>query len=516
MLGRRDPQRSFFGAVAQLGFEVVEGMGFYGKLALHSSCVFKDEDFAEAYCLDNGRPSVPPSMMAVARLLQHYDGISDSEVIDRCRYDLRYKVALDLDASCIEAPFAKSTYQAFRARLTLHAKEGMAFERSVELAREKGMLPKVMRVALDSSPVRGRGAVKDTYGLLSDAIAAVIRAVGRKEGKQAERVAEDSDLGRHISGSSIKGSEVVDWGNQDDVSRFLGGLLEDCEKAVDLAGQAECASDEVELLKKVIEQDVEHDPEDGAPRIRRGVAKERMPSVSDPEMRHGRKSTGKTYNGHKAHIGVEETSGIVTAVAVGSPQEAEGHKVGELIAQTETITGLQVGGALGDCAYSTAEAQKQAKELGIELKTKMPSPPKGRFGPGDFKVSDDRRSAFCPAGHPSLKLYNAKDGVLHTWSREHCGGCPLKAKCVKGKAKQLLVRADYHDRRRRERYARSEEGRAELRRRVVVEHGIGRIKGLGAGTARYFGRTKTLGQWTWTAAVANLSLIWAHNAQVAA
>jgi len=516
MLGIRDPQRSIFGAVAQLGIEVVKGMGFYGKLALNASSVFKDEDFAEAYCLDNGRPSVPPSMMAVARLLQHYDGISDSELIDRCRYDLRYKVALDLDAGSIESPFARSTYQAFRARLTLHAKEGMAFERSVELAREKGLLPKALRVVLDSSPVRGRGAVKDTFCLLSDAIAAVIRAVGHKVGKQAERIAEETDLERHISGSSIKGSEVVDWGSQDDVSRFLGGLIEDCEKAVDLAGQAKCAADEVELLKKVIDQDVEHDPEDGTPKIRRGVAKERTPSVSDPEMRHGRKSSGKTYTGHKAHVGVEETSGIVTAVAVGSPKEAEGHKVGELVAQTEKTSGQDVGGALGDCAYSTAEAQKQAKEFGIELKTKMPSPPKGRFGPGDFKVDEDGRTASCPAGHPSLKQYNARDGVLHKWSREHCEECALRAKCVKGKSKQLLVRADYHDRRRREKYAGSEEGRADLRRRVVVEHAIGRLKGLGAGTARYFGRAKTTEQWIWTAAVANLSLIWAGSAQTAA
>lgn len=516
MLGRRDPQRSFFGAVAQLGVDVVKGMGFYGALALNASSVFRDEDFAGAYCLDNGRPSVPPSMLAVTRLLQHYDGVSDNEVIQRCRYDLRYKVALDLDAGSIEAPFAKSTFQAFRIRLTLNAKEGMAFERSIKLASEKGLLPKALRVALDSSPVRGRGAVKDTFCLLSDAIAAVIRAAGRKQGKQAGQIAQEADLERHISGSSIKGSEVVDWGSQDDVSRFLTGLIEDCSKAINLAVQAECAAEEVELLKKVIDQDVDHDPEDGTPTIRRGVAKERMPSVSDPEMRHGRKSSGKAYNGHKAHIAVEEMSGVVTAVVMGSPGEGEGHKVGELIDQTEKVSGQQVGGAVGDCAYSSATAQKQAREREIELKAKMPSPPKGRFGPGDFEVSEDGRSATCPAGHPSLKQYNARDGVLHKWSPEQCEGCPLRAKCVKGKFRQLIVRADYHDRREREKFARSKEGRAVLRRRVVVEHAIGRLKNLGAGTARYFGKAKTLEQWMWTAAVANLSLVWAKNAETAA
>jgi hypothetical protein len=50
----------------------------------------------------------------------------------------------------------------------------------------------------------------------------------------------------------------------------------------------------------------------------------------------------------------------------------------------------------------------------------------------------------------------------------------------------------------------------------VVEHAIGRIKYLGAGTARYFGRTKTKAQWLWTAAVVNLSLTWHQQTQAIA
>jgi hypothetical protein len=55
---------------------------------------------------------------------------------------------------------------------------------------------------------------------------------------------------------------------------------------------------------------------------------------------------------------------------------------------------------------------------------------------------------------------------------------------------------------------RSQEGRALLRQRVRAEHAIGRLKNLGAGAARFFGRLKTKAQWLWSAAVANLTLIW--------
>jgi len=508
-LGRRDPQGSLLGAIAQVGVAAVEKMGFYGKLALRGHAVFTDEDFAAAYCLDNGRPSVPPSMLAKARLLQCYAGVSDAEVIERCRFDLRWKVVLDLDPSSIEAPFAKSTFQGFRARLTLHAQEGKAFERSVALARERGLLPAGMFVALDSSPVRGRGAVKDTFNLLSDAIAAVVRSVVRQKNESVEEIAAGAGLGRHVaSGGSVKGSELVDWGNEEQVDAFLGRLLEDCDRAVQLAGEVGCGSDEVELLRRVIAQDVELADPGGRPKLKKAVAKDRMPSISDPEMRHGRKSSGKTYSGHKAHVAVEETSGVITAVDMSAPGDSDGEKVSTLIQQSEELSGSTVDQAVGDSAYSTAEAQKRAKERQIELRTKMPGPRKGLFGPGAFKLSKDLRSATCPAGHRSAKQYKARDGVLHEWSHKDCGSCPLKGRCTAAARRKMLVRPTFHDRRHRERWAESEEGRQLLRKRVVVEHAIGRMKNLGAGTARYFGRAKTKAQWLWTAAVVNLSLIW--------
>ncbi|MEW6230326.1 MAG: hypothetical protein AB1700_19945, partial [Bacillota bacterium] len=43
------------------------------------------------------------------------------------------------------------------------------------------------------------------------------------------------------------------------------------------------------LLHRVAEQDIEE--KDGKIQIRRGVAKDRIVSVTDPEMRHGHKTT---------------------------------------------------------------------------------------------------------------------------------------------------------------------------------------------------------------------------------
>ena len=334
MLGQRSRHGKLFGAATELGAAVVGQLGFYGRLAREGAQHFRDQDFAGLYCSTTGRPSCPPSLLAMARLLQHYAGVSDAEVVERCKYDVRWKVALDLELPSVAAPFAKSTFQAFRARLTLHAQEGLIFERSVQAARAAGLLPARLRVALDSSPVRGRGAVKDTFNLLSDAIAAVVRAVAAARGVTAKAAAAEAGLARHVGAESVKGSAEVDWTDEVAVSQFLKGVLEDCATAVTWADQASGARAEVDLLRKVLTQDIAPTAPTEPPRLTQGVAPDRTVSVHDPEMRHGRKSTGKVYNGHKAHIAVEVTSGVITAVEVTAPADADGAQVQALVEQT--------------------------------------------------------------------------------------------------------------------------------------------------------------------------------------
>ncbi len=52
---------------------------FYGLLASLRGRLFRDSDFAAFYCADNGRDSVPPSLLATALLLQSLDKVSDAE-----------------------------------------------------------------------------------------------------------------------------------------------------------------------------------------------------------------------------------------------------------------------------------------------------------------------------------------------------------------------------------------------------------------------------------------------------
>lgn len=103
MLGKRSNQLGLFEA-DQLYLDHVGRGSFYGFLAGQRGQLFHDEDFAKLYCMDNGRTSVPPSLMATALLLQSYDRVSDEEAKARADFDLRWKVALGIALE--DRPFA--------------------------------------------------------------------------------------------------------------------------------------------------------------------------------------------------------------------------------------------------------------------------------------------------------------------------------------------------------------------------------------------------------------------------
>ena len=102
MLGRQSEQRELWEADSLYLDHVGRG-SFYGLLASMRGKLFRDEDFSELYCADNGRDSVPPSLLATALLLQTYDRASDAEARQRADFDIRWKVAVDTDSQLITA-----------------------------------------------------------------------------------------------------------------------------------------------------------------------------------------------------------------------------------------------------------------------------------------------------------------------------------------------------------------------------------------------------------------------------
>ena len=69
-----------------------------------------------------------------------------------------------------------TTFSLFRARLVVHDADQSLFAATVAKAVDKGVLAGSLTAIVDSSPVRGAGAVADTYELLRGLLVRVARA----------------------------------------------------------------------------------------------------------------------------------------------------------------------------------------------------------------------------------------------------------------------------------------------------------------------------------------------------
>jgi hypothetical protein len=516
MLGKRKAQRDLFD-VGNVFPVALDPASFHGQLARAADQLFRDDDFATFYADRLGRPSTPPSLLALLTLMQHECGCSDLEAVERTAYDLRWAAVLRRPAG---TPLcAKSTFQLFRAHLILHDGVRKVFEQSIAEARRAGLLKRgALTVALDTKPILGQGAVEDTYNLLATGIQQLVCALAAAVGQEPAAWALAHDLGRYF-GPSVKGSADLDWSDATARNQFLAEIVTDARRLLRLAGsglpgETAAVREAAALLTQLLLQDVvETTGEDGTPQaaIKPGTAPERIPSATDPEQRHGRKSASQRFTGHKASVAVDVESQLILDATVLSGSAGDASEALAQVERVEAATGQTVALTQGDCAYGGGETRQAFAEAGRELVAKVPQESEngGLFPKHAFVIDLEQNSVTCPGGQTSERFTPEKDGGQTFHFGAACRECPWRAHCttaaggrtVRVHAQEELLRA-----------ARAAQatpaGRERLRARVVVEHRLARLGQLGVGQARYRGRQKTRFQLLILAAIANLRWTW--------
>jgi hypothetical protein len=382
-------------------------------------------------------------------------------------------------------------------------------------------------VALDTTMIFGRGAVEDTYNLIGHGIRDLCRVLSELSGEEAQGWSEARGLGRYFA-SSLKRAAGIDWDDASAREGFLTEIIGDGQRVLELGREARCgleresAADKrvveaADLLVRLLWQDVE--PTDEGYRIKRGTAKDRVPSVDDPEQRHGRKSQGKTFTGHKAAVAAEADTGVITAVDVVAGNESDGESAVALVEATEKNTGCEVEQVLGDTAYGGTETRKAFGDREVIAPTVKPGG-RGSIPKSEFEIDVAEGRVRCPEGHEtrdwtwkSEKVGPDKTEVqvmCFAFPREVCEACPRRAECYTEKRRggRLIT---FHPDEERLQAARALEQtdyfREQYADRVVIEHRIARLVQLGIRQARYKGRKKTRFQLLMAAAVANLTLV---------
>lgn len=502
MLGSVDRQGSLLG-VGSLLSSLFEGdeSSFYARMAARGGELIRDEDFADCYSAGMGRPSIPPSLLMRAVLLQLRDDVSDREAARRAAKDLDWKRALGLEAD--EVPFHHTTLSVFRSRLLVNDADERVLRVTLERAVTAGLFPKKVLGIVDSTGVMGAAAVADTYELIRQAIAKVIGAAGGADvlPKKLRRAAK----------GIVNGKARIDWADRAARRAELGRLLDVAGKVLAATVDNDELAEVRSLLERIIDQDIEATPGDGGgPGIRDGVAPDRVVSVVDPEMRHGRKSHSRRVDGYKAHVLTDHDNELIVGVAATAANVADGPEAAGLVAGVRDA-GVPVTEVLGDTAYGDGDTRTTVEAAGAKVTAKtQPPATTGKFVKTDFTIDPEALSATCPAGHTTTTTAgwgrdNKNRRVRVIRFGERCTSCPLRSRCTT-RADGRIVTLNFHEARLQA--ARSEQARPatrrKLRRRSLVERKLAELKMHGLGQARYRGQRKTLLQLRLTAGMVNL------------
>jgi transposase len=474
MLGTADRQGSLLGVDSLLArlFEGDES-SFYARLAARGDEVIADEDFADCYASGKGRPSIPPSLLMRAVLCQIRDDVSDREAARRAAKDLDWKRALGILAD--EIPFHHTTLSVFRSRLLLNDADGVVLARTIERAVEAGL-----------------------------------RAGLRKRAR-----------------AYVRAKAEIDWADPTARRAELCELVAMARELLEVtAGNEECAEAR-DLLERVIDQDVDETTDDGAgPAIRQGVASDRVVSVVDPEMRHGRKSQTRRVDGYKAHVLSDHDTELVVGVAATPANAPDGPQAAPLV-ETARGAGVPIREVLGDTAYGDGDTRVAVEAAGAKVTAKsQPPSPTGKFPKTDFAIDPAVPSATCPAGHTTTTTGSSIDHkgrrvATLKFGAERCDPCRLRERCTSNRAGRVIT-LNFHEARLQA--ARAEQARPstrrKLRRRSLVERKLAELKNHGLGQARYRGQRKVLLQIRLTAALVNAKKLFnldipALDAQVA-
>jgi hypothetical protein len=489
----------------------------------HRHALFDDAFQAELETMyrdtGQGEEPQPPALLCMAMLLQGYFQVSDAEAVrlsgtDRCWRMLLGTLAQEDD----EPAFSQGGLQQFRERLIRHDMDRRVLERTVELAKQTRAfdwkkLPKSLRVAVDSRPLEGAGRVEDTFNLLGHAGRKIAQFFATELNTSLEEVCKQAGAAM-LAKSSIKAALDIDWSDAAQKNEAINRLCEelDCltawvEKRRTNEAEEAPLSRYIEALTQVKQQDLEPAPEGGV-QIRQGVAEDRQVSIEDPEMRHGRKSQSKRFNGYKQHLSTHLDAELVLACAVTPANRPEDEAAPELQADMSRM-GFEPDELQIDRAYLHSSLVEQVTERGGEVVCKPwkgSNVKPGLFGKKDFEINVRAGTITCPAG----QVESFEPGQVVEFDPEVCGPCPLRAQCTQaasGRGRTVTMGDDEALQKKLRKLQGSPSGRAKLRERVGVEHRLAHLSNRQGPRARYRGVRKNTFDLRRLAALQNLEAI---------
>jgi hypothetical protein len=432
-----------------------------------------------------GTAPLPAALLAMVTLLQAYDQVGDADAVVTAQVDLRWQLVL----GCLgapEAPFSQGALVKFRTRMIAHDLDQQLLDRTVALAKRTGRFGwQALRAALDSAPLIGAGRVEDTWNLIGRALRTVATCAAKTLQMPRDHVLRDAGV-TLVGASSLKAALDIDWGDPAAQADALTRLLA-----------------EVDRLEQWV---TTHGAVADAPTVQaaltalRGVAPERMPSLGDPEMRHGRKTRTKPFTGYKRHV-VKLLDADLIVGAIARPANEPEHQALALLTPAVTQHG-PLAEYWMDRGYLGSAEVGPLHAAGVAIRAKAwTSPNGGRFPKQAFAIHLADAQVVCPA-QQTVPIAPGASKVQ--FPATTCQPCALRAACTPARGRSVTIHAQEALLQQLRTDQQHTAGRARLRHRTTVEHSLARVGHIQGPRARYTGTRKNTLDVRRIAVVANL------------
>ena len=505
-----EQQGSFFD-VDYLCATLIPPDSYYRKFRELVWPLLKDEDFATLYCQDNGRPPIPPRLLAMALLLQFHQDLSDRQMERACMYDLEVKYALGLRLD--ERPFDHSSLGDFRQRLLAHGKEKLLFETILQTLVEQQLLTKDEIQRIDATHIVADVAIPSMVQLVKKGTYHLLKAL------KAQHPAVYDALSREINASAYTretvNQESAGRNNQEKRTKKLVEVVHDARVVLQHTASLPASPSlqrRIALLQRILQEHLEEDAQ-GTPKEKEKTQKPPNLLVSpvDEDARYGMKSPTKRFIGYKANVTETVTSRFITNVEPMRGNQRDGDTTVEAIEDQHAL-GLHPPKLIGDAAYADGAYRQALQRHGTQLVAPMrPRNTRTRavYPKSMFHYDEVNHTVTCPQGVTTKESwYDAQRDIrTYHFPMTKCKVCVVREHCTHAEEgrRTIGISPVHKELLEAEAYNLTPAFKADMKLRPVIEGTHSEMKRYhGLRRARYRGLQKVALQCYLTAAVVNL------------
>jgi transposase len=436
------------------------------------------DEVEHLYCADNGRPPYDPVRLFKASLVQRLKGLSDPEMEDDARYNIRIKHFIGIPIQ--DFGFDYSTLSRFRTRLGPELFERI-FQKILTQIVDLGIIdPK--RQYIDSLPVLAHAALPGVICLIYQAIENVVKKL---DDDLKERVYEITSLTDEKLQHYSEARPLFKMDKANRKAAFEKGVIRAREIVCYLDPQY--TSEELDLLKQILNENVDADN-------KKIQTEKPIKTLVDRDAKLGHKTEEDLIFGYKNHATVTD-EGIITAVEVTSAAEKDDKQVDKIISKQEEVN-LKPEVLEGDSAYGYIETFKTAKEKKVRLN----APFRGLDGElSVYELDYDRNTntLTCPNNISVRGI--GKDGLTFEFPIKTCLRCSMRDRCPLPQSKRTKLHRDHgiareaikRQRQRAEERKRAKENGTKSKSRLIIENVFAYLEKLGGKKTPYIGLKRT-------------------------